>query len=799
MQSTKNNSVNEIDGVQTESSLSSWVGPDSLTSPMCVMPPRGQDDQTPFDDFAWTSRLQNLTQVAGLSPWLAGPASAQYGYINILNWLKSWNAWSQVKPYFYGFNYSSINCRVTISNPKGMAGAMIFGWFPYVDYYDEGVVGTIDVWMASDFNTATLINSSDSQLVLFGNDQDISFSIPWTFKYPLLPNTWIAEMDEAGSQNGRPPYGSPVFYWKILDSAFVNTVTSPAQVEVYVEYKDMHFYGPGYYSELTEAQSGVEGVMAGALVGAAADMATSFIHENVVNPVYDEIMNMGSDPQPGNYDNPQAVQMSYFGDTTSVSYPQTRPIFKDGIPRPTNEDIPKIHDYLMRPQYIGKFGNGDGEVDFLACPGMFTNDYQTSRANYFRYFAMISRYWRGTMNFHFIIAGHQFVETRFNATVMYEGTAIVMPANITFQNFATHRSISSGGKHIIVPVPYLSNMDYTPIFDGDGAPPAWSYHAWVRASIEVINTMLDVVPVITCHVFVSAGPDFRFYQPYPCGLYNTAELVPPSVSNKKKDKIVKRNRKEITSLQVGLPFLDEIELAQTRAVTTPDPGTMVTIESVVDMMKIWSRAIPFYDYNPLNEEPIPDPKVGLTSPCWFPPVDRARNEGADNSWFITNDYVAYFSILFLYWRGTIGAKVGIASNRGVADNYVYVAMTGNEDSLTRKRAHCPFTYSDQNLPPNCNFGTGAVATPATMQPIIEVSIPYRGVNTWSYTILNAYGRGVIRNDDRASASVTTNIILQVPDGDLADAMFRKVDSDFALCVESTLPPYAFWSTRGVSQ
>ena len=202
-------------------------------------------------------------------------------------------------------------------------------------------------------------------------------------------------------------------------------------------------------------------------------------------------------------------------------------------------------------------------------------------------------------------------------------------------------------------------------------------------------------------------------------------------------------------------------------------------------MKIWSRSVSFFDYNNTTEEPIPEPGVGLSSPCWFPPVDRSRNLAADNSWYCTQDYVSYLSHLFLYWRGSIATKVAVSKNRSTTATFVYASLS---HSSFHTQSRTPWSFAPSDLPPNANFGVGAVATPVDLQPVFEVSVPYRGYTVWGYTIINAYSRGVGRLDDLQPPLARNNIETVNSSDVLADSTYRKVDSDFAFCLESTLPP-----------
>jgi len=213
---------------------------------------------------------------------------------------------------------------------------------------------------------------------------------------------------------------------------------------------------------------------------------------------------------------------------------------------------------------------------------------------------------------------------------------------------------------------------------------------------------------------------------------------------------------------------------------------------------MWSRCIPFIGYdNSTTQEPIPDADVGFKSASWYPPVDRASDEDANNSWYFTLDYIALLSSQFLYYKGAMGFKIVVSQN--VDDRpqtgYVYASLA-DPDNTVRQKTHVPWTYDPNQVPPDSNFGAGTVLTPIGVQPILECTIPYRGSNTWSYTNNNAYTRDP-NMFQTPNASVNNNVVLlNTTNNQLADAMFRKIGPDFDLGVETILPPPTFWISRG---
>lgn len=769
----------------TSSDLSQWVGPD-----VSVAPPtydiRNHSDTVEPDRFDWTNRLFALHELSGKpSGWSLGPSAPdQTLAIPLFNIFRVADILTPPFTRYRSFVYDSIEVRATISDPKGLVGGVHLGWYPFIDHFDKNPVESIAAiklagptqWFQWQSNF-----SPNTQLAPFGTSADLSWSIPWTFKTPNWLTSVALALDNSGPDE-RSPWGEPVFWWWQLPSAQSLVAEGlPALLKIFISFKGLRFFGPGPQLSL---QSGLEVVAAAEVATSVASaLGTAIVGDSFLDRFLpkEEISEIGLT---STYDEPKSVQLAYFGDTTSCGFPLTTPIFSPFLSG-SNPTVPEVHEFLSRPQYLTTFV-GDGvnvHNNPLSPMQVSTPTYST----WLRFFGMLNRYWRGTLNVHFIILGHPLVEVEFKATVRYLNSNNSDPLNSSL-DFATHTSLFPGTKHIVVPLPFLTTQDYIPVFDAypDDDQPFQAATTFVNASIKVVSFVTPEVPVIPCAVYISAAPDFAFYQPIPPGLYNVAEFAdvlgdPPPLS---------------LQLQVGLPMMDQIEVARTRAALTTDPKTLVHLRTLNDYMKIWSRCVPFIDYNnDVDEEPIPSASVGFKSASWYPPIDRTADLDANNSWYFSLDYIALLSSLFLYYRGSMGFKlVTIPSVHSTAP-YVFVALG---DPVQRALTHCPFDASTLQLPPQSNFGTGAVVTPVTQQPILELSLPYRGDNIWSYSINNAYTRPFASLDGAAltgNAEVLNNLVL-LDDGILADAMFRKISPDFALGIEFGMPPFTMWAARG---
>lgn len=799
---TKNSTV--------DSSLSQWVGPGEAVLDEPNPPPRKDDEQIPFDQFPWSDRLVQVKPTVDIGPGLV----PDYGYMNPINeYFLYFPLFRHTAEKYTFVNWDSIEVTLTLSAPKSIVGAVMVSWFPYVDFFDESPVGTVDVYLDNSLNHNfyTFINSSNSQIMVYGQASTATMIIPWSFKEAMLPIEHIYQENDVSPQSARPNHGWPICVFKQMVASYISTVEMPATLRWFVKIKGLRLAGPtaGEISPLRiEAQSGLEPLGAVALA-AATEAGLSYITDAVVGAANTASPSVTDNVIEGSFEYPQSVQMSYFGDTSSVGFPETKPLLNAGMQKPENPSDWKVHDFLKRPQFVGLANNVGSPGDIHVHPfHLGTTASAVTGSNYFGFFGLLNQFWRGTLIYDFLILGHDFVECSFRVRVDFPHT--FPGAEWTMQESPIHQTLFSGTKRVTVPVPYASPRDYQPIVS-DHSTPQHENDQYVRIlpELTVVSTMLDVEPEISFLIFVRAGPDFKFYQPYPPGLYNVRYDTGLSERGKVKNEaisrgktsstVVKPKKKKITSLsiepQVLIPLENEAEImTSSLAAVTPDPGILASFDSIYDYMKIWSRSIPFLDYdNEGDEEPIPDPNVGFMSPSWFTPVDRARTKEADSSWFFTLDYIAYLSSMFLFWRGSMGFKLVLSPERDVPDTYLYASLSYGPYQI---KARSPWDSGTTDLSTDSNFGAGAVATPATLQPILELSVPYRGYTVWGHTFPTAYTRGISTHWDLVPLGVNSNLQLKNTENVLADAMYRKIDSDFALCFESVLPPYAFWRHRG---
>jgi hypothetical protein len=848
--------LNQTSKVATTSDLSTFVGASVYTPPVPEPAHRSLTDTVVSDHVDWTDRLFAIHEQMGFPDGFSCSPTVSPSYrIYPLNKLFDENTMLGLPQHkYYAYVYDYISVRVTLSEPKNLVGAVWTGWWAYQDFFDKNVEETFFAYISVEDgnNCQTFYNSPHTHIMPLGLATETAFTIPWTYKSPLMRT--YANTFWGNTPSTRPVYGTPSVWFNLAsDSYFVNSTTNAAKVKIFVKFSGLRFFGPGQFAhslerrmkksvsdeerrkELEAKRNGTFTKQSGLEAVAMAEVATVAASALGITETASTLNNLFSTPDEideisrfGTYDDPQAVQLAYVGDTISCDYSNLTPIFAPHLntqPHP----IPSVHQQLSRYQYLNSWTSSTAEKTYYNDPMNFNrNDSgKMTCGNYFRFYGMLNRYWRGTINFHFLVTGHPMVEVQARSTVRYlEDTSDLTSSSISTV-VDQHISNFHGTKMITVPAPYLTDRDYMPVVDiyPNQVPDAYAtYTTLVTFKLTVLSTMLDTVPVIPYFVFVSAADDFAFYQPIPPGLYNAAELAviekeyEPVTELLKQSKEARNRYGKIIDTgqvikvaqrdkyanmqfekQVFIPIPKEShEVQSTRFNLTNDPGTMVSLPNIIDYMKIWSRCVPFYDYdNAGDEEPTPDASMGFSYAYWYPPIDRTEDVDVNNSWYFTLDYVALLSTMFLYFRGEMAFKILISTTLRTQGGYVYASLGDVYNHTFRQQTHVPFGYDGNQVPPESNFGSGTVITPMDKQPVLEVNIPYRGSNVWSYANGNADFRppalsvGLMPN-----AAVNHNIVLQGTDDKLADAMFRKVGPNFNLAVETVLPPGTMWIARG---
>jgi len=430
--------------ISTTSDLSEWVGPNVLlggTEPQI----RATVPTVEPDVFDFTDRLYALHELEGFpNGYTTGAGgTSPSNAIPIYNILRSVQYLQTLLGNYSHLSYDTIQLRFTLSDPKSMVGGILLGWYPYIDWFDKNPEETM-IAMAS-AGTAWdpyLANfSPNTQLATFGQSNDYAFTIPWTLKTSTWPTQAIKQLDNSGPQQ-RSPWGEPVLWWKTLPGAASLVETGlPAYLKIFVSFKGLKFYGPGiqFNSEQVVTQSGLELAAVAEVASTLSTAAgTAMVSEDIIDRFIPK-SDISESAFPGTYDQPKAVQMAYYGDTTSCDFPLTSPIFSN-FSESSAPPVSTVLDFLKRPQYIGMFESSDTFI--------FQNDPATpftlpTTATWFRFFAMLNRYWRGTIEAHFIVAGHPLVEVEFTSALSFRGanSPVAAPSQKSAAFFYPHNYI----------------------------------------------------------------------------------------------------------------------------------------------------------------------------------------------------------------------------------------------------------------------------------------------------------------------------------------------------------------------
>jgi hypothetical protein len=416
----------------SRSDLSDWSG-----APVCKSDPQldvvKNEDRVVTDTMDYGLRGYDLFNEGYSFDHLEyGPASAPLSIYNLTNLMKNSQTFQNMIQYFEGVAYDSVEFRITCSNPKGLVGGFVAGVYPHSQWNASSFQ---DQRIYFDQNAMTrqhLMLVPSVELITYGAAQDIVFDVPWQYNVPYISRKYIQTFDDtAPAASGRSLWsGTPVVFFVGIGASYVSTLSFPAIIRVYVKFKNLRFSGPSFLAppsfeeEISSRmsrirpQSGVETLIPAAMnaaMAAASTIGAEILTDNVpsVSPTDSEISNSGT------YENPQAVQLAYVGDSTKYGPPPTTPIF-----RPWAKDTKKhkILEFLTQPQYLQTVDT-TGSTEFFANPTAQRgiNDLRGNDQNctYFRFFSQACSYWRGTIIFEFVIMGHPMVEVGYSFQIFY--------------------------------------------------------------------------------------------------------------------------------------------------------------------------------------------------------------------------------------------------------------------------------------------------------------------------------------------------------------------------------------------
>lgn len=804
---------NTEENTATRSSLADWVGSVTLipSSPHETIR-QNEDKMTPdFNDIS-TRMIDMIGDFNnnGVNYILVGPASSSSWLFNPVGTL-GFTSISSLLGLYEGFAWDSIDVTLSLSDAKGLAGAIAFGYYPFVPWYGNGSkTDETNRNFGTFMQVQRTFLSPECQLVPFSQATDAKFTIPWQFSTPYITFEDI-EDTAVWIENGIGylDYGSPIVYVSKINSTYVSSISKPAQMRLFCKYNNFRCTGPTptNIELMSKRRNNIRRmeVQSGAAVAAAALVADMVISTGV-EILQETVFGNDSDDLPeyqkdGTYERPMAIQPAFLGDATGVGPPSTSPIFYKDMPDQGFKH--KIIDYLKRPQLVRLQSVNGATKTYYANPTFCEGwvDGPVQDVTYFKWFSAAAQFWRGTLCYDFVILGHPMVEVGYDFQIGFPEFSLtnLMPGTATFS--PTLSGIANGVAHFRVPMPSMLVVDHIPIIDTLVSPDgeltdqvAACSTSFVNASFRVISTMLDVDPTLTVLVFISCEDDFVFLQPAAVGLANPGDVPVSGVKNVKPSPPDRKRNIGTLEVQMGLPPVTQV--FETRATIQNNSNTLPTLVEVEDCFKMWARAVP-YATNNVSGEPIPRYEVGAC-PSWWnceSPDSAAWTPNVNNSWYMTNDYLSLFSSQFLYYRGSIGHKVVCSDTNDALYKYVSLGLLFPK---FRQPCHTPFTYSTSAIPLDANLGYGVAITPLDKQPVLDLTIPFRSSLVWR-PIFWKYTSTTNPSSSwglTSAPSLTHNIVLINEDGDLADALFRKAGADYHVAVEGLLPPPYLWVARG---
>lgn len=743
----------------TRSDVSDWIGDPAIKAEAAVeaMP---NAEKVLADHHQLTNRMFDLT--ADVYEYPRGHAFPPTEDVFIMRPLRLLNSrlLSPLLKSYGGFTYDSIDVTMSISDPKGIAGGLHLGWYPYRPF----ITHSDDQFAMEDehqfyFKTRRmalqqLLMGPTTEAVFYGLSRDMKFTIPWQF------NTTHLNRDIFVGDTTMTTIGEPILFVAPFASTFVSSITLPPVLRVFVRFNNLRFLGPDYndvFAPQMDAAAAAIAIDTAATVG--AEVLSAFIpaHEPETEAMWAD----------GTFENPAAVQLSYAGDTTSMGPPGVTPTFSSYFEAGRKH---LVSDFLRRPQYLATISSGVDEHVFWGDPihPIVEPPSDSPITTWFNFFGMHSGYWRGTLVYDFVIAGHPLVEVAYKINLTYPQIDGYAASSNSFSEAGVIEGIAKGVTRIRVPMPWMSPSEVLPMTHDNPRPQLVpSMLVW---QANVVSTMLDTLPTIPINVYLSAEEDFMFYWPTPPGLYKLSQPV---------------------TAQIGIDV--EPIVFQTRAkAQQPLSSFSHPIKYVEDYFRYWCRSLP-YDKVDLNDEPIPDP-----TRAWMPSYGTFDSAGwtpdVNNSWYICQDYISLFSSLFLFYRGSIGIKAICVPTSDPEIPYKYMSLRHYD--LDRIPVHNPFTSSPLISPEEANFGIGSAITPSDKQPVLEFTIPYASTLAWDFVRFSIDSPSRSWYASSTFERISSNLSLISQNGDLTDALFRKAGPDYQLSVE-TLPPSPYlWRRRG---
>lgn len=635
--------------------------------------------------------------------WIRGPTyviadgdTAPHITTPITSLLSSSNV-KAMRNYYAFYRFKEIEVKMVFNCPKGITGYAFVGWYPFTDVADIPDAGRLS-------------SREDSVLVSYGAPSDVTLHIPYTYRSPMLSTS--------------TPTPSVYSNIMILPQRFsiINGLVTDIPVNIFYRFVGLEFFGPSYKvqsrSHSNPVKAMVDEISAAASVLMGGDLLSGPMgrYANLFKEVAGATQSLPLVDKNSEL-HPTHQMPCIIGDISSCV-----PTKQSGIKAPYMPNINPgyyadceekhpISSFVTRPQYYGSItvdSTSTRTFTHYPSPSSAFNP-QSTDPNFFKhptwlqYFAYCSRYWAGSMYMHFVVASSEFQTIQASISVSYNGSA---DANVdtTKSIFETF----SGDKVITVPLPYLAARDFydTIPYELNGTMMANAdISPWVVTSTFTIPSFFcDGTPMAHVAVFLSAGPDFRYYQPEPPGF---KYMKVPAASS---------STLSLSSMTVGTPTAVKGSIANVYDAQCKFKASQTVVDTDIQYCERLSPMLELSSVEQLSQMWSTCWAKGVYADSYLPAVlGPALCYSHGSLGLGSQDFVSMAARIFLRFKGSVSHK--IINKPDNTTPVTYLSQTPQNYPWSAPGA-LPGT-SPKYVP--ANPGVGLALTSPNLQPVLDAT------------------------------------------------------------------------------
>jgi hypothetical protein len=144
------------------------------------------DDKVVADHLDISNRLFNMLESGGEYFSISPSGNGKPDLLSLWDMMKLNPVLSKLLQLYAGVTYDSVTFRFSLSNPKGLVGAVVVGGFPFVNWLGDQL-SFADSQLVFGENLMTrqwLMSSPESHLLTMGEAKDVEFTMPWQSNFP---------------------------------------------------------------------------------------------------------------------------------------------------------------------------------------------------------------------------------------------------------------------------------------------------------------------------------------------------------------------------------------------------------------------------------------------------------------------------------------------------------------------------------------------------------------------------------------------------------------------------------------